>query len=82
MLDEHHIAFVEVRYRSASSFGDTKLSVTAAKKTWPGVVRKASCEPTRSGKATLAGLMLSLMMLTATCVSPFGLAGHSTQQPV
>ena len=32
MLDEHHIAYVEVRYRSASSFGDTKLSVTAAKK--------------------------------------------------
>lgn len=31
MLDEHHIAFVEVRYRSASRFGDARLSVTAAK---------------------------------------------------
>tara|TARA_Y100001954_G_scaffold188557_1_gene201995 strand:+ start:433 stop:801 length:369 start_codon:yes stop_codon:yes gene_type:complete len=31
MLDDHHIAFVEVRYRSASRFGDARLSVTAAK---------------------------------------------------
>ena len=31
MLDEHHIAFVEVRYRSASRFGGATLSVNATK---------------------------------------------------
>ena len=31
MRDEHHIAFMEVRYRNVLRFGDAALSVTATK---------------------------------------------------
>ncbi|MBU02698.1 MAG: YraN family protein [Halieaceae bacterium] len=53
MLDEHHIAYVEVRYRSASSFGDTKLSVTAAKKPGQALCAKLPANPPGVAKLPL-----------------------------
>ena len=81
MRDEHHIAFMEVRYRNVLRFGDAALSVTAAKQRRIRRCAQGFLQIHSSGKASLVGLTLSLMMPTAMCANPYGFALPSTQQP-